>query len=193
VKVAAALMLPLGGFLCGIALASVEARVIATDPAGDLVTLGVSEIMNVRIGCASSTPIRIWARPFFNGNEVSAMSNPSVLHQGSGEALGWFSFTAPAQVDEVRIRAGDGSRSGTGIVASVPIRITVGGAGPAPRIRPDWVNELQAQDRAATRDAYAKSVASPPSTTEWALMGLFVRRRNAGRAALSWRGKRAFV
>ncbi|MGH8286359.1 MAG: hypothetical protein ACRETT_11405, partial [Steroidobacteraceae bacterium] len=63
----------------------------------------------MRIEYATDEPISLWARPYFNGNQVEkAMSNASAQHAGTGEALGWFALTAPGEVDEIRVRAGGG-------------------------------------------------------------------------------------
>src|SRR3546814_12607509 len=72
---------------------------------------------------------RSWARPWFQGREVAAGSNPSPRYDaGSGEALGWFFLDPGQQVDEVRIRAGDGSRKGTHQVATWRVRVAAGTA-----------------------------------------------------------------
>src|SRR4029077_13049113 len=85
------------------AQADVHASVVATDPPGAVIELARNQSLYVRIEYATDRPISIWARPYFNGKEVSARSNASVPHAGSGEALGWFEFNGPAEVDEIRI------------------------------------------------------------------------------------------
>lgn len=104
--------------------ADVTARVIATDPAGSAITLARDQSLYVRIEYATDKPVSIWARPYFNGTEVSAKSNASIPHDGEGEALGWFAFDQPGEIDEIRILAGDGSRGGTRQVSSYPVNVT---------------------------------------------------------------------
>src|SRR3546814_1297598 len=97
--------------LGGSAWAAVEVEVVEAWPAGDAVTIGTNQNYNLRIAYRADEPVRIWARPWFQGREVAAGSNPSPRYDaGSGEALGWFFLAPGQQVDEVRIRAGDGSR-----------------------------------------------------------------------------------
>ena len=93
------------------AVAATTVELLATEPAGPTVTLGSSQTFYMRIAYSTDTPVRIWARPYFEGREVNAGSNPSRVHEGEGEALVWFFFLGePGQrVDEIRISAGDGS------------------------------------------------------------------------------------
>lgn len=87
--------------LAGVARAETTARVLASDPAGDVVILGNNQTFYLHIGYSTDQPVKIWARPFFQGREVDAGSNPSRTYTGSGEALGWFFFMEPGQqVDE---------------------------------------------------------------------------------------------
>ena len=96
------------GVPAGVARAETEVRVLATYPAGAPVTLGKNQTFYLRVGYTTHEPVQIWARPFFEGREVTAGSNPSRTHTGCGEALGWFFFMQPGErVDEVRITAGD--------------------------------------------------------------------------------------
>lgn len=93
--------------LAGDARAKTTVQVLETYPAGDVITLGKNQSFYLRIGYSTDKPVRIWARPFFQGSEVAAGSNPSRVYSGSDEALGWFFFMEPGkQVDEDRIRAG---------------------------------------------------------------------------------------
>jgi hypothetical protein len=146
----------------GDARAETTVEVLATDPAGEFVTLGRNQNFYLRIGYSTDQPVRIWARPWFQGKEVAAGSNPSPLYSGSGEALGWFFFFEPGtEVDEIRITAGDGSRSGTRLVASYPVYVTAGDQ-PAPsRPQPAWVTELRGEQERLMREAREKQMNTP--------------------------------
>ena len=85
----AALLLS-GLALPGVAGAEARVRIVATDPAGESVTLGRDETFWVRVAYEVDAPTQIWVRPYLHGQEVPVRSNPSRKHTGSGEALGWF-------------------------------------------------------------------------------------------------------
>src|SRR5688572_21479265 len=87
------------------AVAATTVELLETEPAGRNVTLGSGETFYMRIAYSTDTPVRIWARPYFEGREVNAGSNPSRVHEGKGEALVWFFFLGEPgqQVDEIRI------------------------------------------------------------------------------------------
>ncbi len=157
------------------ARAAARLTVLATDPPGDVVSLGRNQNFYLRIAYQTDQPVHIWARPFYQGREVKAGSNPSGIYTGSGEALGWFFLMDPAdQVDEIRISAGDGSARGTPVVASYPVEI-VGSEQPAnAHMQPSWVTELSARDAAEQRAAYEKRMSEPPSAGEFALFGFFM-------------------
>lgn len=159
----------------GDACAETTVEILATDPAGEFVTLGKNQNFYVRIGYSTDQPVRIWARPWFQGEEVSAGSNPSPLYSGSGEALGWFFFFKPgAEVDEIRITAGDGSPSGTRLVASYPVYI-IAGDRPAPsRPEPAWVTDLNGEQERLMREAYEKRMNTPMTTGDRLFMSGFM-------------------
>lgn len=80
------------------ARAQTHVQVLETWPAGDAVTLGKGQNFYLHLGYASDQPVRIWARPYFQGKPASAGSNSSRTYPaGSGEALGWFSCSIPAR------------------------------------------------------------------------------------------------
>src|SRR3546814_14587264 len=62
--------------LGGSAWAAVEVEVVEAWPAGDAVTIGTNQNYNLRIAYRADEPVRIWARPWFQGREVAAGSNP---------------------------------------------------------------------------------------------------------------------
>jgi hypothetical protein len=157
--------------MCG-AQAEVRVSVVATDPPAET-TLGRDETFYVRIEYYSDEPISIWARPFFKGKEVSAKSNASFPHSGSGYALGWFELNGPLQVDEVRIRIGSRSR-GEFVAASYPVKIIGTGATPDPRTNEPWVDELRREDQIAQKQAYEKRMNEPISSGSQILMSGFM-------------------
>jgi hypothetical protein len=117
--------------------------------------------------------VRIWAQPYFRGEQARAGSNPSATYSGSGETLGWFFFfEAGDEVDEVRIQAGDGSRNGTQLVARYPVHVIATARPPATRANPAWVSELKQQHEVAQRRAAEQAAATPSSTGALALFGL---------------------
>lgn len=177
-RLMAILLVTLGGWLgvLGDALAATRVQVLATDPPGDVVTLGRSQSFYLRMAYISDQPVRIWARPFFQGKEVNAGSNPSRIHAaGSGEALGWFFLMQSGeQVDEIRIRAGGGSTRGTRVVASYPVRIRASDQAAADRTEPTWVAEMKRQDAVAQRAAYEGRMNTLPSMRGTALLSGFM-------------------
>jgi hypothetical protein len=147
------------------AVAETTVEVLATEPASRTVTLGSGQTFYVRIGYATDTPVRIWARPYFEGREVNAGSNPSRLHGGEGEALAWFFFLGEAgqRVDEIGISAGDGSTGGTNELLRLPVRITAGThPGPAAP-EPEWLARLKGEEERLQREDYERRMSEPLS------------------------------
>lgn len=155
--------------------ADVRARVLAIDPPSGA-TLGRDEPVYVRIQFESDEPVNLWARPYRGGKPVErgARFNASAKHQGAGYALGWFSFTGPAEVDEVRIRAGGGKPWREWEVASYPVRLSWTDQSAAPRNAEPWVGELKSQTEAAFRQAAREQAARPPSAGDTALFAGFM-------------------
>jgi hypothetical protein len=156
--------------LAAAAHADVRVRVAATDPPSGA-TLGRDEPVYVRIQFESDEPVNLWARPYRDGKPVErgARFNASAKHVGSGYALGWFSFTGNAEVDEVRIRAGGGEPWREWEVASHPIRLSWTGQPTTPRTAEPWVEELKSQTEAAFRQAAREQSGRPPSAGDTAL------------------------
>lgn len=150
-------------------------RVLETYPAGDSVTLPTNETFYVRIEYTTDEPVRIWARPYFEGTEVRAGSNPSRAHTGSGEALGWFFFHEPGmQVDEIRIKAGDGTPSGTQALVSYPVRITSATLPAVAASQPEWVVALRSEEQRLQREEFEARMSTPPSAGEMLFMNAFM-------------------
>lgn len=148
---------------CTDALAATTVELLATEPASPTVTLGSSQTFHMRIAYSTDTPVRIWARPFFEGREVNAGSNPSHVHEGQGEALAWFFFLGEPgqQVDEIRISAGDGSTAGTEVLLKLPVRITAGTRAAPETAEPDWLTRLKAEDERLQREDYERRMSEP--------------------------------
>lgn len=171
----AAALFCLGLSCAGTAYATVTIDVIATDPPDAAVTLPLNENFYVRLRYTTDLPISIWARPYFQGREVNAGSNPSRTYTGTGEALGWFFFMEPgAQVDEIRITAGDGSHDGTHVVATHRVHVVGGPERIEARIEPDWVVVLNRQDKAAQQAAYEQRMNTPPTVGDVMLFNGFM-------------------
>jgi hypothetical protein len=156
------------------ACADPTARVVATDPPGDAVTLGRGESFYVRIEYSTERPVSIWARPFLDGREVAARSNASIRHDGAGEALGWFELIEPGEVDEVRILVGDGTTAGTKLAATHRIRLVVTGEPQRARARAAWVDALRQQEAVVRRAEYEKRMSEPVTAGDRALMSGFM-------------------
>ena len=157
--------------LCGSARAATEVEVLEAWPPGDQVTLGTNQSYFLRLGYRTDEPVRIWARPYFRGDEVRAGSTPSARYEGSGEAVGWFFFMEPGtRVDEVRVTAGDGTRGGTSLVARHRVRV-VAGRTAATAVEPAWVARLKAQADATTERERQARASEPDSFGDMVLFG----------------------
>jgi hypothetical protein len=149
-------------------------EVVETSPTGKDVDLGLNENFSLKIAYDTDEPVNIWARPFFKGKEVDAMSNASVKHEGKGFALGWFSFNEPAEVDEVRILVGrDGQRHGE-LVLTYPVTIRAGSASPGEPDKPQWISQLIDQDEAARRQISDEAAARPITAGDVAFLSGFM-------------------
>ncbi len=159
----------------GGARAATSVHVIETDPSGDTVTLGRNQNFYLRIGYHTDQPVGIWTEPYFQGQPAHAGSNPSATYSGDGEALGWFFLMNPGdQVDEVRIRVGDGSTNGTQVLASYPVQVTAGDQSAAAHTEPTWVVEMNKQNAAAQRAAYEQRMNTPPTAGSMLLFSGFM-------------------
>jgi hypothetical protein len=156
--------------------AQTRVQVLETFPAGDAVTLHRNQDFYLHLHYTSDQPVHIWAQPYFQGKPAKAGSNPSRVHPaGSGDALGWFFLFDPGtQVDEVRIRAGDGSIHGTPVVARYPVEVS-GDDSPADTASPPgWVAQLGAADAAAQRADQRQRANAPISAGAMALFSGFM-------------------
>lgn len=161
--------------LAGTARAEVQVQVQETSPAGDTVMLARNQNFYLHLDYSTDHPIQIWAQPYFEGAPAHAGSNPSRRYEGVGEALGWFFLMdADAQVDEVRIRAGDGSPDGTREVLRYPVHVQSSDAADSGTDRPEWVTRLSALDAQAQRADYEKRMSAPLNGSDAALFGGFM-------------------
>ncbi|HEX5789288.1 MAG TPA: hypothetical protein VFY03_13985 [Woeseiaceae bacterium] len=171
--VQAALLALAAGF-AGQAGAAPAIRVLDTFPAGDAVTLAPNQTFYVRLAYETDEPVQIWVRPWFEGREVRAGSNPSPVYTGNGEALGWFFLMDGADaVDELRVTAGDGTEAGTALVLRHPVRIRAGRAAAA-GAEPGWVGQLRGEHERLQREAYEQRMNTPVSAGDTAFAAAFM-------------------
>ena len=173
-------------------------EVLDTYPAGDQVTLGRNQNFYIRLRYTTEGPIGIWAEPYFRGRPANTGTNGSYQHTDSGEALGWFFFPSnTGAVDEIRIKAGDGSRAGTPVVLTYPVNVTASALEGQGEPAPEWVERLKARDAEQQQRAYQAYANAPTSTGTALLAGAFmwvVLALAVGglvmpiRALLRWRG-----
>lgn len=78
------------------------------------------------------------------------------------------------QVDEVRIRAGDGSRDGTRVVATYPVRIIGSSQLVASSAEPAWLVELRNEDKRLQQEAFERRMSTPPTAGETLLFSGFM-------------------
>jgi len=153
--------------IVGVVQAAGPVEVLDTYPAGETVALNRNQNFYLHLRYSSDHPIVIWARPYFHGEPINAGSNGSFTYTGSGEALSWFFLLSKdAQVDEIRIAAGDGSPHGTPVVASYPIRLTLSDTQSVVTPEPEWLPRLKARDAARTRQAYEEQTHKPVSAID---------------------------
>jgi hypothetical protein len=197
------LWLQLAGLVLGLAAAATlqagtSVRVLDTYPEGDRVVLGRNQNFYLRLSYEADGTVGIWARPYFHGQPANAGSNGSYSYRGSGEALGWFFFSANrGEVDEIRISAGDGSTAGTAVVLSYPVHVTASESETDSADQPEWVSRLRAADavqQRLARQQYANRGASPLAALLGGAFMIAVLALGLGgvglpvRALLRWRG-----
>lgn len=158
------------------AFAATTVELLDTEPSGQAVTLGSGATFYMRVAYSTDTPVRIWARPYFEGREVNAGSNPSRAHEGKGEALVWFFFLGEPgqQVDEIRISAGDGSKTGTHEIERLPVSITAGREPTQTTAEPPWLARLKADEERLQREDYERRMSEPLSSGDRAFAAGFM-------------------
>lgn len=156
-------------------VAQAQVHVVETWPSGEDVVLGPNQNFYLRVAYDTDQPIHIWAQAYFQGERVPVGSNPSGVYSGQGQALAWFFFMHPGdQVDEVRIRAGDGSARNTKVVAvwrgQVSAAENAANVGPSPA----WVTDMRAQAKAARDQAFRERMNQPVDSGDVALFTGFM-------------------
>jgi hypothetical protein len=160
----------------GTAHAETKVRLLETfPPSGSDIVVPPGENVYLRIAYETDTPVRIWARPYFQGKEIAAGSSPSPEYSGKGELLGFFFLQPPGgQVDEIRVTAGDGSRKGTPEIARFPIRAYSYAGAPAVSPEPQWVAPMRDAQNKAMNDAMKAQMDKPISAGEAVFFGGFM-------------------
>jgi hypothetical protein len=155
--------------------AATTVQVLETFPAGQDITLGRNQNFNLRLAYSADTASGIWVAPYFQGKPVKAGTSPSAMVSGSGEALAWFFLMQPGdEVDEIRIRAGDGGTASTPVVATYPLHLA-GGTEVARNVEPPaWVSELGERARVAQEQALRARNAQPETVGGMALVSGFM-------------------
>lgn len=158
------LALVLGLCAAGGLAAATEVRLLETFPVGEDIVVAPNANLYLRVAYTLDTPQHVWLRPYFQGKPAQAGSGGSPVYSGSGELLGWFFLMQDgAEVDEIRVSAGDGSHARTQPIASWPWHVVARAGTAAAGSEPAWVATLRAQREAAERAAAAAWV-EPPMT-----------------------------
>jgi hypothetical protein len=166
----AAWLVPLNG-----AHATTTVRVLETWPSGDDVTLARNQNFYLRLAYDTDKPVGIWITPYFHGEKVNVGSSPSPRYSGSGEVLAWFFFFQPGdEVDEVRIKAGDGSTNNTPVVAVWRGHVVASSKSASAQDPPEWVTEMNARTKVAQDQAYREQMSKPVSAGDVALLNGFM-------------------
>lgn len=169
------LVLALALGIAGRAEAAPTVHVVDTWPPGERVTLARNETFHLRLAWSADTPIGIWLRPYFRGKRARAGTSPSPRYSGNGETIAWLFLAEPdAEVDEIRIVAGDGGVDTTHTVATHRVRIVGGGTPAARETPPPWVSELRARARAAMEEQKRAHVDTPASAFDMLLFAGFM-------------------
>lgn len=147
-------------------------EVIDTYPSGKDINLGLDEPYRLQIKYKTDEPIRIWARPSYQGELVGMMTNASSPYTGQGEALGWFSSRNPAEVDEVKIYVGERGKRGKP-VATYPVKIHIGGGASPIETEPAWVASLiEKSNQSLNRDLTSETNQSSSGSDVILMFGL---------------------
>lgn len=168
--------------------ARTQVELVDTFPSGREITLPAGKTVYLRIAYDAEAPVRIWPRPYFQGQEVPAGTNGSLEHSGKGETLGFFFLPEGGQVDEIRVTAGDGSRGGTVEVARWPLRVySYRNATPVAQAEPPWVATLRASEDAQRQAEMQARMDRPETGADIAIFGGFAMAfALVGVAGLAW-------
>lgn len=126
-------------------LAQSRLSVLATDPAGGSLPLGVG--LHVKAGYQSEQPVRVQARGLLGGQPVAGMSNAAPLWPaGEGEVLAWIAYRQDTRIDAVEVGLYDADWRPLAR-RQVPIRADWSAGAPALSVAP-WVQTLAQQQSA---------------------------------------------
>jgi len=142
-------------FISWSALAGVTVEVIDTFPETSGQSLAVDQNFYVHLRYTSDTPVRIYVRPYTQGQPSNAISSAAVLLPPvADEALGWFALRAPGVVDEYRVLV-DAENSGyPKEILSVPVTLEWKAGGIMTDTgMPDWIASLNQRDAALMQAA----------------------------------------
>lgn len=145
--------------LAASAAAEVRVEVMETDPTSPTI-LKSWESFYLRVRYETDRPIRVKARAFLDGKEVTTIAGGSPRYDdGKGETLVWLSFAKPARVDRVVVNAEDARTPGTLAETALAVDLTwIKDQQSVPRIKPKWVTQMQAhQDRLVETQLAARS------------------------------------
>ena len=152
---------------------AVSVEILETWPSANTIVLPRNKRFYLRLAYRSDEKIGIWVRPMFHGKPARAGSNPSGRYVGEGEALGWFFIMdTGAEVDEIRVVAGNGGGVGSGdeIVASLRVQMIGGEPAEATTAQPEWVDRLRGQADAALAELRREAASQPTSAGEAGLI-----------------------
>ena len=159
-------------WLCAAAAADpVELSVARMSPSSGFVLVRDGTIY-MQIAYRSDQPVRLQARAFAGGSSLDKgqKMNASVTHPaGSGRALVWVSFTAPAVIDEIRVTAYDDRWQPLSTLSVPRPAEWLGKPAETYRAPPEWVTELMEEEKRIA-EQYRKDNPQQPDL----LGGLFV-------------------
>jgi hypothetical protein len=134
---------------------------VETDPEA-AATLSANDNVYVHFHYSASAPVRIWVRPFFQGQIAPAMTMGSPLYPaGEGEGFGWFAFRGAARVDSIHLQVATENSGYPFTEQAFPAEFTWNGApGPAHE-RAAWVAPFEQRAQAQEREAYQHYMNQP--------------------------------
>ncbi len=179
----------------GHAQVTVELKILATDPAPD-VLLARAQPFFVRFQVAAATPLVVAAGGWFKGKPVldnGGSSAPAFLPAGGIGVVSLFYWgEQPTRIDEVRLQLTD-ARSGAAINDyAFPVALTWLSDDPPPRQSAAWVVTWQ-QAAAPKQLRNTQSETAPASPGAWWIVLTVALLLAAGGLAWRWRRKRAAV
>lgn len=160
-RCATLLLLLAGAGACAADVPQITLAAVETDP-DTAATLHNNDNVYVHFHYSASAPVRIWVRPFIQGQSAGAMTMGSPLYPaGEGEGFGWFGFRGAARVDSIHLQVAVENSGYPFTEQSFPADFTWDGvAGPAHE-RAAWVAPLEQREQAQERAAYQHYMNQP--------------------------------